>query len=784
MGYRPRATSLAALVCAPLLISLLPGCASAPEPSIEERLVASFPEHAGRVLATEAAFISTSHGFSLATSDLAFRGVSADLPVTGDGLVRLTLMDGSEIRVRELGLTGDASPVKDAIAYRRAGGTSFWTAIPGGVEEWLHLEAGALGADGLAASWEIEGALLHQRGDVIEVVAPGGLVKARVTAPVAYAAGGREIHARLVARGTAIDLFVDPTSEEVLIDPVWSSAASMITGRRLHASAKLNDGRVLVMGGSTSGGFITASEIYDPTANTWTATGSLAVPRSQHAAAALNDGRVLIAGGLTTGGSYLTTAEIYDPATGTFSGAGTTARRSGHTMTKLADGKILIAGGWYNGILATAEIYDPSSGTFSAAASMPRAHQSHTATLLDDGRVLIAGNYSSVFADMAIADVYNPATNTWAMTPLMTSARYFHVAGKLQDGRVILAGGTSGVVNSSAEIYNPATNTWSAVPSMSTPRSGPGATMLPDGTFLVLGGYTGSSYPVSSERYNPSTNTWSSAGNMPGAHYKPVVELLSGGSAIAAGGSSQLNSTLATADLYSPLGGLGSPCSNASECGSGFCVDGVCCNSACAGGTTDCQACSVAAGGSQDGTCSAITNNTNNCAPTCVTIQRGTFGGVSDAHISQGSPNNNYGTSNALSIGLTSSARNGLVQFDLSSIPSNAVIASATLTLRVIAGGGSVLRAHRVTAAWSESTVTWASFADAYLAAVEATASLSGSDYTADLTALTQAWVSGSFTNNGVLLERDLTAATTLQSSESATVSVRPKLTVCYMQGP
>ncbi|HRI65111.1 MAG TPA: hypothetical protein PK156_12770 [Polyangium sp.] len=43
-----------------------------------------------------------------------------------------------------------------------------------------------------------------------------------------------------------------------------------------------------------------------------------------------------------------------------------------------------------------------------------------------------------------------------------------------------------------------------------------------------------------------------------------------------------------------------------SECTSGFCVDGVCCDTACGGSdTTDCQACTIAAGGMTNGTCSA-----------------------------------------------------------------------------------------------------------------------------------------------------------------------------------
>ena len=40
------------------------------------------------------------------------------------------------------------------------------------------------------------------------------------------------------------------------------------------------------------------------------------------------------------------------------------------------------------------------------------------------------------------------------------------------------------------------------------------------------------------------------------------------------------------------------------ECDLGLtCVDGVCCTTACGGGTNDCQACSVAAGAAVDGTC-------------------------------------------------------------------------------------------------------------------------------------------------------------------------------------
>jgi hypothetical protein len=52
---------------------------------------------------------------------------------------------------------------------------------------------------------------------------------------------------------------------------------------------------------------------------------------------------------------------------------------------------------------------------------------------------------------------------------------------------------------------------------------------------------------------------------------------------------------------------LGMACTRDAQCQSGSCVDGVCCESACGGGSAnDCQACSVAAGGAVDGTCGAV----------------------------------------------------------------------------------------------------------------------------------------------------------------------------------
>ncbi|HEY0467855.1 MAG TPA: hypothetical protein VGC79_26830, partial [Polyangiaceae bacterium] len=51
-------------------------------------------------------------------------------------------------------------------------------------------------------------------------------------------------------------------------------------------------------------------------------------------------------------------------------------------------------------------------------------------------------------------------------------------------------------------------------------------------------------------------------------------------------------------------------CADSLACGGGSCVDGVCCDTPCGGNsTTDCQACSVAAGATLDGVCGPVINN-------------------------------------------------------------------------------------------------------------------------------------------------------------------------------
>ena len=103
----------------------------------------SFPDQAAQVLAQGDAFVAAEDGFAriAPSGQRVWRHADVALPRDGREAVRIRGFGGVELQVREVGAQGKGVLADRAVAYPRAGGTSFWTAGPGGVEEWLHLVA-------------------------------------------------------------------------------------------------------------------------------------------------------------------------------------------------------------------------------------------------------------------------------------------------------------------------------------------------------------------------------------------------------------------------------------------------------------------------------------------------------------------------------------------------------------------------------------------------------------------------------------------------------------------
>jgi len=110
------------------------------------------------------------------------------------------------------------------------------------------------------------------------------------------------------------------------------------------------------------GTVFTAHAIYDQIATgTWGSAGSMAEARSAAAAVRLDDGRVLFIGGTGANGP-LNSAEVLTAGAGFAAIAPMAEARKGHTATLLLDGRVLVTGGDNgSGATVTAEVYDPDS---------------------------------------------------------------------------------------------------------------------------------------------------------------------------------------------------------------------------------------------------------------------------------------------------------------------------------------------------------------------------------------------------------------------------------------
>jgi hypothetical protein len=135
-----------------------------------------------------------------------------------------------------------------------------------------------------------------------------------------------------------------------------------------------------------------------------------------------------------------------------------------------------------------------------------------------------------------------------------------------------------------------------------------------------------------------------------------------------------------------------------------------------------------------------------------------------DAYIASGQPNNNYGFDTALNLGYsagTLQAMRLLMQFNFSSIPSNAIINSATLQIYQFGSTPSDdsamgFQGQYMKAGWSESSVTWNNAN--YLGGTPLPAgSLSSTNgwKSGNMTDQVRAWHSGAQVNYGVIVTGD-----------------------------
>jgi hypothetical protein len=400
----------------------------------------------------------------------------------------------------------------------------------------------------------------------------------------------------------------------------WTSmVAPMKTARHGHTATRLLTGEVLVAGGiGLDGASLASTELYSPAMGAWLPRAALGVARAFHTATLLRaSGKVQVTGGLSRAvgvadplpaEGYLASVELYERQEDKWNGTAPMAyRRAFHTATSLSDDghddRVFLTGGYGGnrdqtnlGVLISAEIFDdkPSSPpakwqTFDQPSNKPSAGRMlHTATLLKDGRVLLVGGCT-----------------TPGNAPYRCNA--------------------SGALTST-ELFDPtksqSSNYWFVPDHLTYPRWGHGAVRLLTGEVLTIGGqgvdsnFNQAAVWTRTERFRPphvgdpgDHGQWTSTDSEKISEQRllPAVAITDLGDVIAAGGENNFNGLSGTVDWLA-FTHKGQTCSSSAQCATGFCVDGVCCDTAC---DQACVSCVNSLTGQPDGQCAPSLPDSN-----------------------------------------------------------------------------------------------------------------------------------------------------------------------------
>jgi hypothetical protein len=162
-----------------------------------------------------------------------------------------------------------------------------------------------------------------------------------------------------------------------------------------------------------------------------------------------------------------------------------------------------------------------------------------------------------------------------------------------------------------------------------------------------------------------------------------------------------------------------------------------------------------------------------------------------DTYINLIQPNRNFGTDELFQVWANNNSnRRGLLRFDLSSIPANAIINNATLYIYTRDSRSGVMTTiYRVTSGWSETTATWSSpwnsaggDYDNQIAIATYYPNTADCMITLNITQLVARWVNGTYENYGLLLYSSGSnyAFRYTSKEETTDLQLRPRLNISY----
>jgi hypothetical protein len=349
----------------------------------------------------------------------------------------------------------------------------------------------------------------------------GDLHEARALPTATLLADGRV----LVVGGEDTDYGMLASVE--IFDPAtgtFEEAAPLPAPRDHHTATLLAGGEVLVTGGGqgseislpTGEATLASALLFDPTAKTWRETGSMKHARAGHRAVRLDDGRVLVVGGGDTIGypcannhpncnvaASLDSAEIYDPSTGEWTETASLAQaRLGFNLTKTPAGVIASGGAADNKGLESVEVFDSGTGTWKRGPKLTGQRLYHAGALLG-GKLVVAGGKIANVQPITSVDILDEAAAKWRSGASLDEARTGSSLVALQSGNGLLVAGNDQLGTqflADAALYDPTADRWTALEPLAKGRYSQAAVLLTDGSVLVVGGRNADGVVARAER--------------------------------------------------------------------------------------------------------------------------------------------------------------------------------------------------------------------------------------------------------------------------------------------
>ncbi|MGE5182260.1 MAG: IPT/TIG domain-containing protein [Acidobacteriota bacterium] len=345
------------------------------------------------------------------------------------------------------------------------------------------------------------------------------------------------------------------------LEMTWEQKPLQVVRGEDPALAVLQDGRVLVAGGTTvpdsAANALDTAEIYDPTTDLVTpAANKMSTPRWHDGAITLLSGKVLVVGS-TCGDPATcpgdgTLADLFDPTTNTFTPTSHKLNRPRYYVRAalMPDGRVFISS--MND--ATIEIYDPDTDSF-LLLDHAQTHVFGFAVRLRDGRILLGGGDGGTRA----AELFDFDSDTITPANPLVQGRSMLTAHVLPSGKVAVIGGASssagGIMDpmASIELFDPATATFTTAGyQLATPRCWHASALVRDGTMLVMGGYTVSmqcnSSVASVEQIDPVAGTVTAFPTLPNTNTEWTAVTMLDGSIVGVGGGA-CGTTMALPDI-------------------------------------------------------------------------------------------------------------------------------------------------------------------------------------------------------------------------------------------